>query len=112
MPFLACLLLLIFSDFCCVLGIFSIYKSTLSKWCFYGFAEAVGGIRVFWWVLMAVFGGGSVALFWGVLGRALGCVLFGRGRCVPCFRVLGSLVCVWALQGDSPLFLRTRPHFC
>lgn len=85
---LACLLLLIFSDFCCVLGIFSIYKSTLSKWCFYGFAEAVGSVRVFWWVLMAVFGGGSVALFWGVLGRALGCVLFGRGRCVPCFFVL------------------------
>ena len=75
MPFLACLLLLICSDFCCVLGVFSIYKSTLSKWCFYGFAEAVGSVRVFWWVLMAVFGGGSVALFWGVLGRALGCAL-------------------------------------
>ena len=50
MPFLACLLLLICSDFCCVLGVFSIYKSTLSKWCFYGFAEAVGSVRVFWWV--------------------------------------------------------------
>ena len=98
MPFLACLLLLIFSDFCCVLGVFSIYKSTLSKWCFYGFAEAVGSVRVFWWVLMAVFGGGSVTLFWGVLGRALGCVLFG------CFG--------FDAAGCYHLFLRTRPHFC
>lgn len=108
MPFLACLLLLIFSDFCCVLGIFSIYKSTLSKWYFYGFAEAVGSVIVFWWVLMAVFGGGSVALFWGGRWDAFCLGEGGACRASTCFLGAWGLV----LRGCSHLFLRTRPHFC
>ena len=111
MPFLACLLFLIFSDFCCVLGIFSIYKSTLSKWCFYGFAEAVGGIRVFWWVGGGFLVEGVLPCFGVSWGGRWDAFCLGEGgacRASSCF--FGCFG--FDAAGCYHLFLRTRPHFC